>query len=568
MIIGLDVGGTHTDAVLLGQDCLLRQVKVPTDPDNLFASVWTAIEEVTKEIPPGIIKRVVLSTTLTTNAISEGKLVESGMIVSGGPGISPECFRTNSHYYIVSGAINHRGREIQPIDTQEIETVASLLHSKGIRNVGIIGKFSTRNPKHEIQIREILGSAFDYVVMGHKLSGSLGFPRRIATAYLNAAVYPVHKRFFEAVRDSLHNKRLAIPIYVLKADGGTMSFQASLELPGQTILSGPAASIIGALPFSHKGSETLVLDIGGTTTDMALLVDSTPLLDPIGIELGGYKTLIRSLKTHSIGLGGDSTVRIVEGKVIIGPDRHGPAMAYGGPSPTPTDALFVLGKVTSGNVEASRRGFLPLAEQLRITLEEAALLVFDQACHGILDAAAGMIADINSKPVYTIHELLKGYQAKPTELLVLGGPAPYFADRLAVLTDFNVRVVPQWGVANAIGAALARNTCEVTLFADTERGFALAPEEGFLQPIQGDFDATKATEMAKELLRNKCLQEGFCETLPEMEVVEHAEYNLVRNFCTTGRNIRIRVQVKPGLIPEYRVIAEKLFNACDLPAKL
>lgn len=564
MIIGLDVGGTHTDAVLLGKNCIIRQAKVPTDQSNLFRCVCQGLDEVTRDIPPGEIRRAVLSTTLTTNAIAEGKIAKTGMIVSGGPGIDPECFRTGEHYYCVSGSVDHRGREIQPLDHLEIEAIASRLRAEGVRHVGVAGKFSVRNPSQELEIAKILGDSFEHVVLGHRLSGNLNFPRRIATAYLNAAVYDVHRRFFEAVRNSLENKGLNIPIYILKADGGTMSLEASMDSPGQTILSGPAASVMGSLPFASESEETLVLDIGGTTTDMAVLIHRVPLLDPLGCELGGCKTLIRSLKTHSIALGGDSAVRIVEGRLKIGPDRQGPAMAYGGSVPTPTDALFILGKVTDGNGEASRRGLEPLAADMGISLEEAAARIFDQACNEILSAAAQMFEDINSKPVYTVKELLEGYQVKPRKILVLGGPAPYFAFRLAALTDFQVQVVPQWRVANAIGAGLAKNTSEVTLFADTERGVALAPEEDFHRSVSKDFDQDKAIGLACELLRKKCIKEGS-EGEPEMEVIENVQFSMIRDFYSTGRNIRVKVQVKPGLIPEYADIAASLFSFCPIP---
>jgi N-methylhydantoinase A len=245
-----------------------------------------------------------------------------------------------------------------------------------------VGKFSARNPVQELQIRELLGDDFEFVILGHQLSGQLNFPRRIATAFLNAAVYPLHKKFFEAVRDSLRQKGLDIPIYVLKADGGTMSLEASLSRPGQTMLSGPAASVMGALPFSSEDGETLVLDIGGTTTDMAVLIRRAPLLDPLGIEMSGYKTLIRALKTRSIGVGGDSAVRVEGGGISIGPERRGPAMAYGGPVVTVTDALFVLGKMKDGDGEAARRGILTVAEPLGLAVEEAAALVFDPGLAG------------------------------------------------------------------------------------------------------------------------------------------------------------------------------------------
>jgi N-methylhydantoinase A len=565
MIIGLDVGGTNTDVVLIGKDRILRQTKVPTDHSNLFKSVWTGLDEITRNVPPKSIGRAVLSTTLTTNAIIENKLVGTGMIVCSGPGIDPELFRTNDHYICVSGSIDHRGREVQPIDPREILTLASQWRAEGVKQVGIVGKFSVRNPKQEIKIQELLGEGFDFIVLGHRLSGNLSFPRRIATAYLNASVHPIHRRFFEAVRDSLDTKRLQIPIYILKADGGTMNLESSMDYPGQTILSGPAASVMGSLPFASENEETLVLDIGGTSTDMAVLIRRAPLLDPVGIEISGHKTLIRSLKTLSIGLGGDSALRLVDGGLRIGPDRLGPPMAYGGPLPTPTDALIVLGEFSGGDGNASLTGLKPLAIRLGTSIEEVAHRVLNQVCGKILDAAAQMIAGINSKPVYTVHEVLEDHQVNPQEILVLGGPAPAFAARFAAMTDLHVRVVPQWRVANAIGAALAKNTCEVTLFTDTEQGMAVAPEEDFSQPVRRDFDRQGAVNLAFDLLRKKCVRQGASEGEVEMEVLEDLQFNMVRGFYTAGRNIRTKVQVKPGLIPEYREIARTLFNDNSIP---
>ncbi len=560
MIIGLDVGGTNTDVVLIGKDRILRRTKVPTDHSNLFESVWTGLDEITRDVPSESIGRAVLSTTLTTNAIVEKKLADVGMIVCSGPGVDPENFRTNDHYFCVSGSIDHRGREIQPIDPGEIRTIASRWRTEGLKQVGIVGKFSVRNPKQELEIQKLLGDDFEFVALGHRLSGNLGFPRRIATAYLNASVYPIHKRFFEAVRNSLDKKGLRIPIYILKADGGTMSLESSMDYPGQTILSGPAASVMGSLPFASESEETLVLDIGGTTTDMAVLIRRAPLLDPVGTAIGGHKTLIRSLQTRSIGLGGDSAVRIVDGGLRIGPDRQGLPMALGGPVPTPTDALAVLGEFSDGDAGASFEGMKPLADRLGLSVEKAAAHIFNEACRKILEAAAQMITEINSKPVYTVHEILEDYQVQPKEMLVLGGPAPAFASRLAALTDFRVRVVPQWQVANAIGAALAKNTSEVTLFADTEQGVAVAPEEDFSQSVKRDFDKKGAVKLAFDLLRKKCIKQGASEQEVEMEVLEELQFNMVRGFYTAGRNIRVKVQVKPGLIPEYREIAGTLFK--------
>ncbi len=282
MIIGLDVGGTHTDVVLLGREGLVRQIKVPTNPSNLFATVLTGLEKITEGIDPATISRAVLSTTLATNRIVSNRIPEVGMIVSAGPGMDPELFRTGAHYHTVKGAIDHRGREITPIDAAQVVRVADGLKKSGIRCVGVVSKFSVRNPDHEVAIGDLIGDRFEKVFFGHRISGSLNFPRRIATTFLNAAVYPIHKDFFEAVVNSLAQKGLSVPIRILKPDGGNMRFDASIDHPAQTILSGPAASVMGSVAFAPKDQECLVLDIGGTTTDMAVLVNGVPLLDPSG----------------------------------------------------------------------------------------------------------------------------------------------------------------------------------------------------------------------------------------------------------------------------------------------
>ena len=558
MIVGLDVGGTHADVVLLGNAGVLKEVKVPTDPDDLFQTVLSALDQITADVDPHRIERMVMSTTLTTNAIIQHKLPAVGMIVSGGPGIDPERYRTNDHYVCISGSIDHRGREVKPIQAAEVEAAQETFRAAGIRNVGVVTKFSTRNPDQELAIARHLEDAFDKVFLGHRISGNLSFPRRIVTTYLNAAVHPIHRQFFKAVRKTLAQKGWDVPIRVLKADGGNTSFEASIDYPAQTIFSGPAASVMGSIAFGPEEGEALVMDIGGTTTDMAVLINQVPLLDPLGVELGGHKTLIRALKTHSIGIGGDSAVRFEDGRLRVGPHRDGPALAHGGPTPTPTDALVILGKARRGDRDMALEGFKPLAAAMGLSVEEAAAEVYEHTCRFILDEAEAMIARINQQPVYTVHEMLAGKKVAPSTILVLGGPAPLVAEKLEVLSSLKVGVVPRWAVANAIGAALARTTCEVVLHADTERQTAFAPEEDFQQKVEQPFDRRDALTMALGLLKNKAITRGANAEHLEMEITEDLQFNMVRGFQTTGKNIRIRAQVKPGLIHDYDPVAGRL----------
>lgn len=558
MIIGLDVGGTHTDIVLVGDNGLERYIKVPTDTEDLFRTVLSGIAKITENIPANQIRHAVLSTTLTTNAIVQNKLAPAAMIVSAGPGIDPGEFRTSDHYFTVSGSIDHSGREIRPINPQEIEDIAKTLQSKGIRHVGVVGKFSPRNPRHELQIHDILTPFFEKIFLGHRISGHLNFPRRIHTTFLNASVYPIHKSFFTAVKNSLLQMGLDIPLFILKADGGTMHFDASIDFPGQSILSGPSASVMGSVAFAPEDKDIIVMDVGGSTTDMAVLIRRTPLLCPLGIEIGPYKTLIRALNSLSIGIGGDSAVRVANGAPTIGPDRLGKAMAYGGPGPTPTDALFVLGKGEGGDREKAIQGLAPIAQQLGLTVEAAAFEIFDLACQDILTAAREMVARINRKPVYTIKEVLERYRLAPRHIMVIGGPAPYFAEHMEQISEFTAIPAPQWSVANAIGTALSRTTCELTLFVDTQKGVAMAPEESFSTPIRPGFTLKEALDLGHDLLRKKALQNGADINDLDVDVLEESEFNMVRGFRLTGKNIRVKLQVKPGLIHNHREITGKI----------
>jgi N-methylhydantoinase A/oxoprolinase/acetone carboxylase beta subunit len=308
---------------------------------------------------------------------------------------------------------------------------------------------------------------------------------------------------------------------------------------------------MGAISSSCEGQDAVILDIGGTTTDISLLVNRVPVLEPLGIRVGPFKTLIRSLRTYSVGLGGDSLVQVQNGELQIGPERLGRAMAYGGPAPTPTDALIVMGKIEDGDKTKAGAGLQPIADALGLSLEKAAEAVFDRTARLILAEMEGMIERTNRKPVYTVHELLEGYQIKPCKIFVLGGPAFYFTQYLKTISDYDVEVVPEWDVANALGAALARTTCDLTLYADGEQGVMTAPEEDFSQHIGRSYTKNDAVVQALELLKEKALQRGAdADELP-LELIEAQEFNMVRGFRTAGKNIRVKVQLKPGLIREY-----------------
>jgi len=555
MIVGLDVGGTHTDVVVLQGREIVSKVKLPTDQVNLLDTVCSGISEATKDLDPQSIERVVVSTTLATNAIVQEKTEPVGIVVASGPGVNPNAFTIGDHYHVVSGAIDHRGQEIAPINEDEVQEIGRKIRSQDVRNLALVSKFSIRNPSHELKIRDLLADNFETVTLGHQVSGHLNFARRIATAYLNGAVARISAQFYKAVRGCLEQEGIQIPLEILKADGGTMAQESSIQYAVETILSGPAASVMGTLAFTNPAMEEVVLDIGGTTTDIAILVNGAPLLKPLGIRMGGYNTLVRALRTVSIGVGGDSWVRLENGDLKIGPERKGRALAYGGPELTPTDALVTLDTVQGGQKQHAIDGIHRLAEQLGKGVEDTAKAIVEKSCSLIMEAVNALVGRVNQQPVYTIHELLEGRTIQPSGIIVIGGPAKEIAPWLQAISGWQVRVPSEYEVANAIGAAVARTTCEVTVLADTNRGYVCAPEEGYLDKIGKVASKQEVVQIAFNLLRKKAHRLGADKDNLEMELLEDSEFNMVQGFYTVGRNIRVRAQIKPGLIRPYREAA-------------
>lgn len=550
MILGIDVGGTHTDAVLIDRLRVLKKAKVLTDEQNLMSSLLAVTTELVDESNVGKLERVVLSTTISTNAIVQDKVDRVSILVVSGPGLPPSLYDVHQDTYFLSGYMNHRGMEIAPIDRLEAGRMRDRFRAEDIRHACIVGKFSTRNPKQEIELQEIVRDHLDHVSLGHRMSGHLNFPRRIATTYLNEAIWGIYQKFVREVRNFVRALGIKVPIYILKADGGTFDIVQSAEFPVQTILSGPAASIMGILTTTGCATDAIALDIGGTTTDIALFADGVPLFETFGVVIEGHKTLIRGMRTLSIGIGGDSVVRLQQGQIVIGPQREGPAAAFGGPYPTPTDAMIALGMTDIGDRQKAEASLAPIAAAIKCTVAEAARAIFRETCSMIAAHVRAFIEEINNRPVYTIHEMLEGKQLHPRTLYVVGGPAGPLAPELARLLECEARIPVHSEVANAIGAALARTTAEITLLADTERRILTIGEEGLQMTIPQHFSMQDAIRIGKEKLREKVLNMGVEEKDLEIEVVEAQQFNMVREYYTTGKNIRIKVQIKPGCIAD------------------
>ena len=547
MILGIDVGGTHTDAVLVRDFHLIGKVKVLTNPANIMASLLAAAQMLISDDNINNINRIVLSTTISTNAIVQNKTNRVAMVLLSGPGLSPETLELGKDVYFASGYVNHRGIPVKNVNSRQMNEISNEIAYNQIRDIGIVGKFSSRNPQQEMDAAELLQDDSRHISLGHTLSGQLNFPRRIATTYLNAAIHDIYQGFVRDVQEFIRQIGVDIPVYILKADGGTILIDKSMECPVQTIHSGPAAGIMGILATAHMKEDAVALDIGGTTTDISVFADGVPLLEPYGVAINGRKTLIRGLYAKSLGIGGDSVVKVENGGLLIGPQREGSAAALDGPFPTPTDAMIVEGIVDFGDRQKAWDAIAPLAKKLHVDVQDAAQAILKKMAAIISDHVRQILAEINNKPVYTIHELLEGKIIQPKMIYVAGGPAavaPFIAQNLG----YPYTIPEHSEVSNALGVALARTTAEVTILADTEKRELIISEEGRVQSISRSFSLADAVEVGKTTLREKAAGMGARPEDILMEVTESQEFNMVRDFYTTGKNIRVKVQIKPGLI--------------------
>ncbi len=547
MRIGIDIGGTHTDGVLIDGGAIVAAAKVPTVHDNLLASIKRVLQAIISGRDPKEVDSLNLSTTLNTNAIVTGKVDPVGILVVGGPGISSDTYRIGDHYHLIPGSLDHLGVETRPLDKERLKNAIAECREMGVKSYAAVAKFSPRNPKYENTIKETLDQDADFVSLGHLISGQLNFGRRIHTAYYNSAVWRTFKTFTTALMQGLIELNIRAEINILKADGGTMPLSRALETPVQSIFSGPAASVMGILAMVPTDADVLILDIGGTTTDIALFAGGQPLLEREGISIEDRPTLVRAIHIESIGIGGDSKIEPVDDTVLVGPQRLGPCLAMNGPAPTLMDAFNVLGLADFGDGGRSAEGMGKLAQRHGMESRKLAKAAVDAAVNAISSKIEALIALVNSKPVYTIHEILEERKIEPSKLIVIGGPAAVFKDLLQTRLGMEVIVPPLYEVANAVGAALTRSTAHLVLTADTARGIVSVPRVEVFRSVSKGYTLTQAVEEAKTLLIDDLEKAGVSISEQDVQITQADSFNMVEDFYTTGRNIRVVAQVKPAV---------------------
>ena len=370
-LVGVDTGGTYTDAAIIEASGhrVIASAKAITTKGDLAIGVAEAITRAVALLPQGLqpkdISLVSVSTTLATNAVVEGHGSAVGVVLIGFdaamvartgiaqafPGMPVES---------VPGGHDHNGDPRLPLDLEALEVALSRMAGK-VDAFAVAGAFAVRNAAHEHAARElIVARTGKPVTLSTELSSSLDAPRRALTAALNARLISRVSNLIEAVQRAMAQLQIGCPLMIVKGDGTLALAESVVTRPIETVLSGPAASLVGAHWLSGLDS-FIMSDMGGTTTDLGVLINGRPRVAPDGAELGGWRTMVRAIDVRTIGLGGDSEVLLgPQGKLSVSTQRIMPVALLGQRFPEVLAMLEAdLADVDGGNSMQGRFVLLP-----------------------------------------------------------------------------------------------------------------------------------------------------------------------------------------------------------------
>ena len=375
-LIGVDTGGTYTDAAIIeahGHRVVARAKAITTKGD-LAIGVTEAITQAVAQLPQGLhasdIQLVSVSTTLATNAVVEGHGSAVGVVLIGFD--APMVERTGIGkafpglpIEVIAGGHDHNGDAPVPLDLAALDAALERM-AAGVDAFAVASTFAVRNAAHEHAARDhIVARTGKPVTLSTELSSDLDAPRRALTAALNARLIARVTTLIEAVHRAMAQLQIRCPLMIVKGDGTLALAESVATRPIETVLSGPAASLVGAQWLS--GLQSFIMsDMGGTTTDLGILIDGRPKVTAQGAEVGGWRTMVRAIDVRTVGLGGDSEIHLgPQGKIGVGPQRVVPVALLGARCPELLTLLEAdLADVDGGSSMHGRFVLLPFGARV------------------------------------------------------------------------------------------------------------------------------------------------------------------------------------------------------------
>jgi N-methylhydantoinase A len=492
--VGIDVGGTFTDAVMV-RDGRLSVTKVPTTPSDIAAGFVDGLDA----LDARDVGYLVHGTTVATNAIVQRRLARTGLITNEGfrdileigtqmrPRIYdlwtplPAPLVARDRCYGVGGRLAADGSEVTPLSHDDVRAAAAGLRDAGVESVAVVLLFSFADGGHERAVRALLERELPGVPVALSCEVAPEFREylRASTTVLNAALLPLVGGYVGALSERLRMRGVGAPLHLMQSNGGVATADTAARLPVGLAASGPAAGVIGAARLAGQAGERdlLTFDMGGTTADVALVIDGLPQLRFAG-EQGGHPVNLPQVDVLSVGAGGGSIAAVdAFGSLTVGPASAGAApgpacYGQGGTEPTVTDAHVVLGtldpvRALAGrltlDVDAARAAVRrAVAEPLEQSVEEAAESIV-------------RVADANMSAALRVVSVSRGHDPRALALVCLGGAGPMHACAIAEELGCPRIVVPRHpGVTAALGLLLSdvRHDLRLSWIAPTERAIA------------------------------------------------------------------------------------------------
>ena len=559
MLIGIDVGGTYTDGVLFSGGTILHSVKHLTDENDLKGTLLFVLDELLSHGESKSIKRIVLSTTLVTNLLATGRGERTALLLLPGSGMPFSSYNISPDTFFLKGGIDFRGRQIEVPDEKEIGEALRRIDEAGIKRVAVAGKFSNRNDRHEKLIKEMIKTRYPHmdVCTSNEISGRLNFPRRAVTCYYTAMTMREWDSFADGIEAAIRDRVPECELHILKADGGTTTLEASRRRPCETVFSGPAASAVGTMALSRETLNSVSVDIGGTTSDICLLIDGQPLYASKGAMIGGHLTHIHSFAVSSVAMGGDSAVYEESGELRVGPVRLGVAACFGGGTPAVTDAFNILMNLGLGDTDASRSKLEKVAGRLGQSLEELCRNIAGRVVETLKERIVCMFSQWENEPAYKVWEVINQKKFVLHQVIGIGAAAPAIVPMLADELGVGYFLHRYSPVANALGAAVARPTLAVEIHVDTQnRTYTVSPggQSGTID--KRNYQLQDAKELAGNLLKEISRERGLLEYTDEARVYLEEQFNMIRGWEQTGKLFDVGIQISPGFIHEYEGVAE------------
>ncbi|MGI6451939.1 MAG: hydantoinase/oxoprolinase family protein [Syntrophomonadaceae bacterium] len=553
MLVGIDVGGTFTDGIIMENGLVLASSKEPTDEENLKNSLLKVLDNLLKEVLPEQIKRVVLSTTLVTNVLATGQGERTALVLMPGHGLPHDSYDICPDLYFLSGSIDFRGKEIEPPVRQEMADVAEKLKASGIKKIAVAGKFSNRNNQHERIVASFLREKIPQaeVFKSSDISGKLNFLRRATTAYYTAMTSEKWNRFVDEIAEAIRFRGIKGEIHILKADGGTIPLEFSRNRPCETIFSGPAASTMGGLALSGGNHNSVVIDIGGTTTDIALIIGGNPLYASKGAHIQNHYTHINSFAVRSVALGGDSEIWWEGENLKIGPQRLGVAACFGGECATLTDAFNHYLDLNLGRPEASEAALGRLVAQAGI--RDLSKKAVDQAVSQLVSLIVDMFREWENEPAYRVWEVVNKRKFKVDQIIGIGAAAAHIVPRVAQAMGVDYFLHEYSPLANALGAAVVRPTLAVDLHVDTEKNLFTKSPGG----VQGQLEnrhrlqLEDVKKLAWQHLQEVSRERNMEEYAGDYSYYLEEQFNVIRGWERSGKIFDVGIQIAPGFIKEF-----------------